>query len=327
MGEVKREIIIAAIQMESIHGEIKKNQARATILIEQAARDGAELIILPELFSCGYIPNSNIWKYGEANNSNTVKWLQETSRRLGIYLGAGLIEILENDYINTFVITNPKGDIEGRAQKNNAESYCFKRGKGEHIIHSSLGKIGVGICADNHYSSFIKQIQEDNIDLLLMPHATPSPFKTSKTVTDDDIKKAEEGIKGFPSLVTSLLGVPTVFVNQIGKIATISGVLGKIINPDVFRLQGYSRIIDSDGALKAELADKEGIALAKVVLDPSCKKNNEIPDYYGWIHSGSRIVRKGLTPLDILIGSAYYKISVKRKREIKKILATSPNNM
>jgi len=326
MSEVKRELIIAAIQVESIYGAIKDNHIRATRLIEQAAKDGANLIVLPELFSCGYIPNSDIWKYGETDNSNTIKWLQKTSKGLGIHLGCGLVEILENDYRNTFILVNPKGEIEGRAQKNDAESYCFKRGKGVHIINSSLAKIGVGICADNHHTKFIKQMQENDIDLLLMPHAWPSPFKTTKLVSANDIKKTEEEIKGFAPLITSLLGVPSVFVNQIGKIAPMSGILGKMMNPNIFRLQGYSRIIDSDGTLKAELDDKEGIALAKVVLSPSCKRSPDIPSYDGWILSGSRIVRKVLIPLDIFMGSLIYKISAKRKKEMKRILATSPNS-
>ncbi len=313
MNRVKRELTIAGIQMESIHGKVEENHKRATKLIEKATKDGAELIILPELFSCGYIANKDIWKYGEPTNSKTVKWLKETSKKLGIYLGAGLVEIVGNDYINSFILSNPKGEIEGRITKNKAESYCFKRGEAIHIINTPFAKIGVGICADNHYTNFIKQMQENYIDLLLMPHAWASPFKESKTVNVNDMIKIEEEIKSFPSLVRSLIGVPTVFVNQIGNIATISGVLGKLMSPNVFKLQGYSKIVDADGTIKAELNDEVGIVLAKVALDPTYKIKKDIPNYNGWIHRGSKLVRKVIIPLDIFIGSLVYKLSVKKK--------------
>ncbi|HEX7712698.1 MAG TPA: carbon-nitrogen hydrolase family protein [Bacillota bacterium] len=318
MNNKKHEITIAAIQMESFHGMIRENQIRATKLIEEAANRGAELIVLPELFSCGYISNPDIWRYGESQDSPTIQWLVETSKRLGIYLGAGLVEIIGNDFVNEFVLANPKGEIEGRAQKKNAEAYCFRRGKGVHIIHSSLAKIGVGICADNHFSDFIGHMRENDVDILLMPHAWPSPSTVSKIVSTEDIQKEEEEIKTFASLITSLLGVPSVFVNQIGKIAPMAGIFGGVMNPDSFRLHGFSRIVDAPGRTKAELMNQEGIAIATVTLDPSCKKNIAIPNFDGWIHPGSTIVRKIIIPIDTLFGSIYYRLSVKRKIEAKR---------
>jgi predicted amidohydrolase len=44
------------------------------------------------------------------------------------------------------------------------------------------------------------------------------------------------------------------------------------MNPNVFRLEGRSRIVDSDGELRAALGDEEGVITADVVLDPSPKR-------------------------------------------------------
>ena len=320
MIEKRRELVVAAIQIESIHGEIEINLEKAVKYVTQASKKNAKLVILPELFSCGYIPNPNIWNYGESNQSMTINWARNLSKELNIYLGVGLVEIIEKEYLNTFIITNPEGNIEGRIQKDNAESYCFKRGKGLHIIESNIGKIGVGICADNHYTKFVKMMQEEKIDILLMPHAWPSPVKASKGVSTNDIKKTEEEIKQFPIMVANLLGIPSIFINQIGEIAPMAGILGKIMDPEIFKLKGYSRIIDLDGKVKSELNDEAGIAIAKVIIDPALKKKLEMPSFNGWLQPGSKTIRKIIIPLDIFFGSLYYKMSKKRKKIMSKIM-------
>lgn len=323
MDSSVRSLKIAIIQTESKHGAIDDNLNRAGKLIEQAAKEGAKLIVLPELFACGYIPNPSLWQYGETGESKTIRWLKYNSQRLKIFLGAGLVEIIDRDYFNTFVLANPEGKIEGRAVKNDAESYCFKRGKGLHIIDSSIGRIGVGICADNHFTRFIRQMQSEKIDFLLMPHAWPSPDNYSQAVSQDDVKHTKADIQGFASLVNGLLGVPCIFANQIGSIAPMSGILGKMMNPNIFKLRGCSKIIDAGGSVLAELSDKEGFAAATISLDSARRNTGAVPDYRGWIHPGNFIIRKIIIPIDIFMGSLVYTLSGKRKKEMKRILASS----
>jgi len=56
---------------------------------------------LPELFSCGYIPNKEIWAYAEKDDGITLTFLKSVARQFGIYLGAGLLEIIHGEYRNT----------------------------------------------------------------------------------------------------------------------------------------------------------------------------------------------------------------------------------
>lgn len=321
LTHIKHELAVAAIQTESVPGTVRENLSRATGHVEQAARDGAELVVLPELFSCGYIPNAGIWNYGEAGESVTLNWLRETAGRLGIHLGVGLLEIIGGDYVNTFVIAGPSGEIAGRAQKDSAESYCFKRGLGAHIIELPFGRIGVGICADNHYTKFIEQMRQSGIDLLLMPHASPTPAKAAKAVSAGDVARAQKESRGFAALVAGLLKVPTVFVNPLGRMAPMAGLLGKLMDPDVFRLQGGSAIVDSGGVVKAALEDREGIAMAKVALGPSGREYGAVPNFDGWIHPGSALVRKVIIPLDTFFGALLYRLSPRRRRTMRRILA------
>ena len=63
-GDVTQEtasiLKVAAIQTPSVPGDIAASLAHGTALVEDAAGQGARLVVLPELFSCGYQPNKNI---------------------------------------------------------------------------------------------------------------------------------------------------------------------------------------------------------------------------------------------------------------------------
>jgi N-carbamoylputrescine amidase len=302
-----KKIKIAVVQPKTFLGDVNKNHLQAEIIVEKATKSGAELVILPELFSTGYIPNFKIWDYGI--NSSSLEWLKNTSKKFNIYLGAGIIEFIEKDFRNTFVVSNPYGEIEGRAEKDNAESYIFRRGFGTHIINSSLCKIGVCICADNHFTKIIKKIKNEDIDIFIMPHAWPSPYKTSKIIKEEDILNAEKEIENFPSTLNKILGVPVIFSNQLGNIDNMIGLLGKFLTPSYFKSQGHSKIIDYDGSVKAKMKDEEGFSIAEVTLSKS-KKDFEIPNYNGWIHKGSR-TRLFLIPLDNFFGKLGYKKTLK----------------
>lgn len=319
-----RTLRIAAIQVESKQGQIETNLTSALLLIEEAARKGAALIVLPELFACGYVPNPTIWDYAEPENGPTVRWLSQTSKRLGVYLGAGLVGVEEAHFYNDFVLTTPDGSVAGRARKTNGEAYCFRRGRGRHIIDTDVGRIGVGICGDNQYTTFVHLMQDHAVDLVMMPHAWPTPHRTSKLVKEEDLRQMEEDVISLAPRYADLLGVPIVFVNAVGAMGGMTGVFGKIMDPDVFRLQGLSRIVDSDGTLKGALGKEEGLLVAEVTLDPSRKRYERPKDYDGNLTPGSALLRRVILPLDIALGQIVYRFNPIRRRKAARICAHAP---
>jgi N-carbamoylputrescine amidase len=312
--QTTRTVRVAAVQVESQPGQIASNHAHALPFIETAVVQGAQLVVLPELFSCGYMPNRSIWHYGETLTGPTVTWLRETSRQLGIYLGAGFLEVAGADFFNSFVLTDPDGKLAGCIRKSSAESYCFKPGAGRHVVETDLGKLGVGICADNHLTPFARLMQGSGIDMLLMPHGSPMPYRTSKTVSEADIDRTVNGTLSLTTLHAELLGVPVVFVNAVGDLQPMAGLLGKFLTPDLFRLRGFSRIADSDGMLVGALGEDEGVLVAEVTLDPARKRRGTPPDHDGWLHEGSGITRKVIIPIDIGVGRTSYALSRQRRR-------------
>lgn len=291
---MKTTIKIAAIQHRSEPGAFQENLESARTFIEHAVENNAQLVILPELFVTGYSANEAIFTLGETPTGPTLSWLKEQSRQHRIFLGGG-VPLFENGHLyNRFYLCDPNGEICGYAQKDNGEAYCFKRGEGAYIIDTSLGRLGVSICGDTHYSSVVETLQGLDIDLLIMPHAWP----TMQTGGQDEWE--------FSMTIARMLKVPIIFVNGVGKMQPMQGIFGKLMTPEKFALRGRSCMIDATGKMLGSLDDQPGLLIRDVALGKSSNEKPAIPNYAGWIHPGSNLLRKWIIPFDIWLGKRAY---------------------
>jgi N-carbamoylputrescine amidase len=309
-------ITLGAVQVQSQPGAVEANCAHATPLIEKAAAQGAELVVLPELFASGYIPNPAIWNVAEAREQGPMRqWLAATAQRLGIYLGAGTVERDGSDFFNVFVLANPHGQIAGRAYKTDAEANVFRRGRNEHVIDTALGRIGIGICADNQLVAQLRLMHDYDVDLVLMPHAWPTPARPGGHVTADDVATLQSRMIELPALYARSLGVPVVFVNQVGPLVPMGGIIGRLMDPKTWRLRGQSRIVDPDGSVLAELDENEDVVVA-TATSTAASKRFQVPATYGrYLQPGSALVRNVILPVDIAHGRLSYELSRDRRRK------------
>jgi len=72
-GQTAAAVTLAAVQVRSRPGQPAANWKHAAAFIEQAAAQGAGLVVLPELFSCGYVANRAIWDMAEAREGGTAR--------------------------------------------------------------------------------------------------------------------------------------------------------------------------------------------------------------------------------------------------------------
>jgi N-carbamoylputrescine amidase len=237
-----------------------------------------------------------------------------------------LLETDGKDFYNTFVLCDPQGEEAGRVTKIKTESYIFKRTSGSHVIDTSLGKIGVGICADNQMVSFLNQMAADDIDLILMPHGWPTPCKTNQQIHEEDILDHRERTKRLASLYAERLGVPAVFVNAVGSMGSMIGLLGRFMDPEIFRLEEHSGIVDSDGTLVSELGSEEGVLISDVVLDPARKHYSQPESYDGWLLPGNAASRKVIIPFDVSYGQLWYRLTPLREKKAQEILTRAKIN-
>ncbi len=76
---MSQEITVAAIQMDANPAPTNERIARAEKLVRQAASDGAQLIILPELFNTSYAYADTNFGLAERFDGQTTAWLREAA--------------------------------------------------------------------------------------------------------------------------------------------------------------------------------------------------------------------------------------------------------
>jgi N-carbamoylputrescine amidase len=246
--------------MQSSDHDVDGNLKRATVFAEKAVAQGAQLILFPELMPTGSYLYFDSWDAAEPSNGKTVGWLKSTSSRLGVWLGTSFLEADDADFYDTFVLATPKGEEAGRVRKQvpaGPEAYFFRGDVGSHIINTAIGKIGIGICAENYYCFIASQMLEQSADLILMPHASPDMSEGGGLASPPGTHLA--------SWYAKKLGIPVAMVNKVGRSC----------KPPPNEIKGFfpglSAIVDSDGAVRQSMDDKEGIGIANVTLDPGRK--------------------------------------------------------
>jgi N-carbamoylputrescine amidase len=305
--ETIRTVRIAAVQMTSQDGAIAANLEHATQLVEEAARNGAELILLPEFMSTGYLWEKRIWQAAEPKDGPTGQWLCETSARLGVWLGASFLETDGRDFFNSFVLTTCDGREAGRVRKqfpSIGEAFFFKGEASSHVIETAIGKIGVAICFDAHTVHVARILSTQSIDLMLIPHSYAIPAEPSGSVSSQDLERMKDNLRGIAPYYAQLCGVPAVSVNKCGP--------AHAPKPEGSIFPGLAAIVDSDGMVKEQMEGEEGVIVADVTLDPARKKC-QMPRAYGrYVYPGPP--GRGLLAVIESIGKIWYQLSSDRRK-------------
>jgi N-carbamoylputrescine amidase len=264
-----RSLVVGVVQMDSEVANVSVNLEHAGELIQAAARQGAQIVITPELMPCGYTLTEAIWSSAESFDGQTVSWLRRLSKQLNIYLGTSFLEACDEDFYNTFVMTAPDGSVAGRVRKNppaSLEAYFYRAGSDSHVIETALGRIGMGICFENLLYEHLQELQQASVDLILQPTAAGRP----KPMKEGDIELFDSMIRRCAPYHARTLGVPVALADRTGQIHTqLPGGFGEYHST----FPGYSQIVDSDGTVKARMQAEEGAIVASVTLAPERKRS------------------------------------------------------
>jgi len=276
-----RKIKVAAVQMACELGATERNLARASQWVEEAASQGARLVLLPELMPSGYTLTEALWDTAEPFDGVTTRWLKSLSRRFNLYIGTSFLEVDGDDFYNSFTLSSPAGDIAGRVRKNppaSFEAYFFRAGNGPHWIDTEFGRIGVGICYENALYQRYSELHAAGIDLFLRPFSGAS-FQAKFPIRQRDADVLNAALRDGTAETARLMGIPVIMANKIGRLVT---QLPAGFPPQDVEFPGYSAIANSDGKLLAQLpSGQEGVAVAEITLDPSRKVTQRLPAKYG----------------------------------------------
>lgn len=114
---------ITCIQMNAKIGDKKTNFEKVKMLIDRDV-DNADIIVLPEVWSCGWSPKIFRESAENLNNSKTIEFLSNIAQEQNSWIIGGSI-ITENNghYYNTCPVLNRKGELVTTYSKNHLFSY------------------------------------------------------------------------------------------------------------------------------------------------------------------------------------------------------------
>jgi N-carbamoylputrescine amidase len=178
---------IALLQM-TCQDRPEPNVKKALKMIDQAAKKGAQIVALQEIFNTPYFPNrKRSQKYfgmAETIPGPTIGRIAAKAKEHGMVIMAPIYEKeMAGVYYNTAAVIGPDGGIIGKYRKMHIphsddliEKYYFKPGNlGFPVFDTPFGKIGILICYDRHFPEGARALGLAGAELLLVPVASPRP--------------------------------------------------------------------------------------------------------------------------------------------------------
>ena len=156
---------------------------KAGRMMHEAAGNGAQIAVLPEMFNCPY-ENACFPVYAEPAGGETWQFLSRIAKELGIYLAGGSVPEREGDAIyNTCYLFSPQGEELARHRKVHLfdidvpggqrfmESDTLTAGDQITVVDTPLGKLGLAICFDIRFSELFRVMGDKGAQLILIPAA------------------------------------------------------------------------------------------------------------------------------------------------------------
>lgn len=166
-------IKVAACQIEPHIGDKDYNLKKMVEFIDEAANQGATVILLPELANTGYIFNSRAEAFALAEpvpGGRTTDLLIKKAKERNLYICSGITELDGKVLYNSSVLVGPKGYI-GTYRKNHLwdeEKIFFEHGNlGFPVFDLPFGRVGMFICYDGWFPETTRILRLQGVDLAL----------------------------------------------------------------------------------------------------------------------------------------------------------------
>ncbi|CAM4495875.1 MAG: N-carbamoylputrescine amidase [Paenibacillus macerans] len=180
-----RNVKVAATQM-SCSTNKEENIAKADKLVREAARQGAQIILLQELFETPYFCQKEKSDYyvhaTELEENAAIRHFRQVAKELKVVLPISFYEKKNNARYNSLAVIDADGEVLGRYRKSHIpdgpgyeEKFYFNPGDtGFKVWKTRYAKIGVGVCWDQWYPEAARCMALMGAELLFYPTAIGS---------------------------------------------------------------------------------------------------------------------------------------------------------
>lgn len=258
----------AAIQMCS-GLDVAANVATARRLLAEAARQGAQLAVLPENFALMAQRERDKRAIGETDGDGPVQsQLSQCARELGITLVAGTFPIRvpgEERVAAASLVYGPDGRRIGRydkihlfdvnvpdAAESHRESAGMVPGRSIGVFDTPAGRIGVAVCYDLRFPELFRRMVELGAQAFVVSAAFTVPTGEAHW----HLLLRARAVENLCALVAGAQAGD----HQNGR-----------------QTYGHSAVIDCWGRLLAELPSGDGVAIGEVDFDRQARVRAEFP--------------------------------------------------
>jgi predicted amidohydrolase len=282
---------VAAVQMIATPAPVTDRLQRAETLIQQAVQDGAQLVVLPEVFNTGYGYSDENYALAETQNGVTVQWMTQQARTYHIHL-AGSLLLLDGDHVyNAAFLVAPDGKT-WRYNKHYPfvwERAYFRDGETLTIADTDLGRIGLLICWDSAHAE-LWQRYAGRVDMIIIPSCPPVFNRPTLRFADGTSTSFETDSNHFADIdihnQARWLGVPVIHSAGAGQFESVvplpkisvgafarydPQVLSRLNQADstylVAEFGKHTKIIDAKGQAVAIAQDGDHVVTADVQIN------------------------------------------------------------
>jgi len=215
-----RNVVLASTQM-ACSWNIDENLDKAETLIRSAASQGANIILIQELFETPYFPIDQDFRHLKlakpADDHPTINRFAQLARELGVVLPISFFELANRAFYNSLAIVDADGKVLGVYRKTHIpnsigyqEKSYFSPGDTIFPVWSTqYGKIGAGICWDQWFPETARCLALKGAEILLFPTAIGSEPGDEQLDSRDHWQRVMQGHAGANLM-------PLVAANRIG---------------------------------------------------------------------------------------------------------------
>ena len=250
---------------------VAENIEKAEALVRQAAAEGAQVILLPELFERQYFCQERRYDYYQfatpVMENPAVRYFQRVCASLGVVIPVSFYERDVNRLFNSVAMIDADGSILGVYRKTHIpddhfyqEKFYFTPGDtGFKVFDTAYGKVGVGICWDQWFPETARAMAVEGAEILLYPTAIGS----EPILSTDSMPHWRRCMQGHSA--SNL--VPVVAANRIG-VESVEPCEENGEQTSSLKFYGSSFITDNTGDIIYQAGrDEEEVIVHKFDLD------------------------------------------------------------
>ena len=169
---------VAAVQAESVAGDVGANLSAAADWTEAAADAGARLVVFPELFLCGYSPQTLQERPEDCDLSPDdprLSVLAEVAQRRGVAVVTGAsVRVSGGPRELSLLAIGPAGDVSlaySKQHLSGVEQSLFTPAVNGSSVVLDGWTLGLGICYDGCFPEHARAASDDGAVVYLCPSA------------------------------------------------------------------------------------------------------------------------------------------------------------